>query len=137
MNNKLSLGQSMKAGLLTAGAAALTNVILFFIFKSAGIFNDTILLDGKSPLSVVPVLISSIVPTLIASLVFFLFEKFSSKGYRNFSILSVVLVVLSLFSPFSIPNVTTGFALGLDVMHLTVVFFLLYFLKKAVAKNAQ
>ncbi len=137
MNNKLSIGQSMKAGLLTAGAAVITNVIIFFIFKSAGIFTDTILIDGKVPLTVLPVVFSSIVPTLIAALVFFLFEKFSSKGYRNFSILSVVLVILSLFSPFSIPNVTTGFALGLDVMHLTIVFYLLYFLKKAKAKNAQ
>ena len=137
MNNKLSIGQSMKAGLLTAGTAAITNVIIFFIFKSAGIFTDTILIDGKVPLTVLPVVFSSIVPTLVAALVFFLFEKFSSKGYRNFSILSVVLVVLSLFSPFSIPNVTTGFALGLDVMHLTIVFYLLYFLKKAKAKNAQ
>ena len=39
--------------------------------------------------------------------------------------------------PFSIPNVSTGFALGLDVMHLTIVFYLLYFLKKAIVKNAQ
>jgi len=137
MNNKLSFGQSMKAGLLTAVAAIITNVIIFFIFKSAGIFTDTILIDGKVQLTVLPIVISSTVPTLIAALVFFLFEKFSSKGYRNFSILSVVLVILSLFSPFSIPNVTTGFALGLDVMHLTIVFYLLYFLKKAIAKNAQ
>jgi hypothetical protein len=137
MNNKLSFGQSMKAGLLTASAAIITNVIIFFIFKSTGIFTDTILIDGKVPLTVLPIVISSTVPTLIAALVFFLFEKFSSKGYRNFSILSVVLVILSLFSPFTIPNVTTGFALGLDVMHLTIVFYLLYFLKKAIAKNAQ
>ena len=137
MNNKLSFGQSMKAGLLTAAAAIITNVIIFFIFKSAGIFTDTILIDGKVPLTVLPIVISSTVPTLIAALVFFLFEKFSNKGYRNFSILSLVLVIISLFSPFSIPNVTKGFALGLDVMHLTIVFYLLYFLKKAIAKNAQ
>jgi hypothetical protein len=137
MNKKLSIGQSLKAGLLTAGAAAITNVIIFFIFKSAGIFTDTILIDGKVPLTILTVVFSSVLPTLIASLVFFLFEKFSSKGYRNFSILSVVLVTLSLFSPFSIPNVSTGFALGLDVMHLTIVFYLLYFLKKAIVKNAQ
>ena len=137
MNKKLSIGQSLKAGLLTAGAAAITNVIIFFIFKSAGIFTDTILIDGKVPLTILTVVFSSVLPTLIASLVFFLFEKFSSKGYRNFSILSVVLVTLSLFSPFSIPNVSKGFALGLDVMHLTIVFYLLYFLKKAIVKNAQ
>jgi hypothetical protein len=137
MNNKLSFAQSMKAGLLTAAAAIITNVIIFFIFKSAGIFTDNILIDGKVPLAILPIVISSTIPTLIAALVFFLFEKFSSKGYRNFSILSVVLVILSLFSPFSIPKVTTGFALGLGVMHLTIVFYLLYFLKKAIAKNAQ
>jgi len=135
MNNKLSIGQTLKAGLLTAAAAAITNVIIFFIFKSAGIFTDTILMDGKSPLTAVLVLIASIVPTLIASLVFFLFEKFSSKGYRNFSILSAAIVIFSLYPPFTIPSITIGFALGLDVMHLTVVFYLLYFLKKAITKN--
>lgn len=137
MQTKLNLGQSLKAGLFAALAAAASNAILFFILKAAGIFTDTILIDATNPLSIVPVLISSIVPTLIAAFVFFLFEKFSNKGFRNFRILSIVLLILSLFSPFSIPNVSIGFALGLDLMHIVVVIFLLYFIKKALVNNAQ
>ncbi|MDI1232721.1 MAG: DUF6069 family protein [bacterium] len=135
MQTKLTLGQSLKAGLFTAIAAALTNAIIFFIFKSIGIFTDSIFIDKDTNLTIVPVLISSILPTMIAAFVFFLFEKYSNKGYRNFSILSIVLVILSLFSPFSIPNVTLGFAFGLDLMHLVIVIYLLYFIKKAKTSN--
>lgn len=136
MQNKLTIGQSFRAGLIAALVAAVINTLVFFIFKAMGIFTETILIDGKVPLTIAPVLMSSIVPTLVATLVFFLFEKFSNKGFRNFRILSIVLLLVSLFSPLSIPNITMAYIVGLDIMHVVVALLLLYFIQKAkVAKT--
>jgi hypothetical protein len=136
MNTKLSFKQSITAGLIAAGAAVVVNTVLFFILKSAGIFVDTILIDGNNPLTIVPVIISSIAPTLIASMVFFLLDKFTSNGFKIFTIVAIVLGAVSFMSPFSIPAVTTGFAIGLNLMHVVVVLSLLIFIKRAVKQNA-
>ena len=126
------------AGLIAAGVATLVNAILFFIFKAAGIIVDTIFIQPNQPLTIVPIIISSIVPTLIATLVFFLFEKFTNNGFKIFRIIALVLMVLSLVNPcMGIQGVTVGYALVLDIMHVVVVGALLYFIGKAVKKNTS
>ena len=85
----------------------------------------------------VPVLISSIMPTLIASLVFFLLEKYTTKGFKLFTIIAIVLGLLSFINPFmGIPNVTTGFSMALDLMHVVVVGALLFFINRAIKLEA-
>ena len=59
------------AGLMAAGLATTVNAILFFIFKAAGIIVDTVFIQPNQPMTIVAIIISSIVPTLIATLVFF------------------------------------------------------------------
>lgn len=136
MNTKLNFSQSIKAGAFTAIAAAAINSILFFVFHAMAVFTDDIFLQPDQPLTVVPVLISSIVPTLIASMVFFLIEKYSNNGFGIFKIVSIVLLVLSFINPFmGIKGVTVPYALGLNLMHITIVLFLLYFIGKAKKAN--
>jgi hypothetical protein len=131
MKTKLNFTQSIKAGAFTSIAAAAINSILFFIFHAAGVFTDDIFIQPDQPLTVVPILISSIVPTLIASIVFFLIEKYSSNGFNIFRIVAIVLLVLSFMNPFmGIKGVTAPYALCLNLMHITIVVFLLYFLNK-------
>ena len=129
---KLNFKQSILAGVMAAAAAAVINVILFFIFHGAGILTDTIFVMPNQPLTFIPIIISSVVPTLIASLVFFLLEKFTKKGFMIFSILSVILLLLSFVNPFMIVGVTTGYALALDFMHLIVAASVLFFINRAI-----
>ncbi len=124
----------MKAGLFAAGAAVVINVVLFFIFHSAGIFTDDIMIQPGQSLTVLPVIMSSILPTLIGAIIFFLIEKYTSNGFRIFSILAIAFLLLSFISPFTmIPGVTVGYALALNVLHIVVAGSLLYFLKNAVS----
>ena len=135
---KLNFKQSILAGVMAAAAAAVINVILFFIFHGAGILTDTIFVMPNQPLTFIPIIISSVVPTLIASLVFFLLEKFTKKGFMIFSILSVILLLLSFVNPFMIVGVTTGYALALDFMHLIVAASVLFFINRAnISKNSK
>jgi len=132
MNNKLSFKPIIVAGLIAASVSAVINTVLFFIFQAAGVFTNDIMIQPNQPLSVVPVLISSIVPTLIAACIFFLFEKYGKNGYKTFSIVSIILLVLSFANPFfGIPNVTVPYAVALNLMHIVVAFSLLYFIKRA------
>lgn len=126
----------MTAGLLAAATAAAVNAVLFFIFHAAGIITDEIMVQPNMPMTVVPVLISSILPTLIASLVFFLIEKYSQNGVKIFTIVSIILLLLSFANPFmGIPGVTVAYGIALNVMHVVVVAALLFFINRT-KKNA-
>lgn len=125
------------AGLMAAAVATVINGILFYIFHASGIIVDTIFVQPNQPMTIVPIIISSILPSILASLVFFLFEKYTSNGFRIFRIVALVLMVLTFINPFvGIQGVTVGYALALNVMHVVVVAALLYFIGKRSTQNA-
>lgn len=132
MNPKLSFKQSIRAGLKAAGTSVIVNVILFYIFHAAGVITDSFFIKPNEILTVVPVIISSILPSLLGAAVFFLFEKFTSNGFKLFSIVAIILMLLSLSSPFlAVQNMPIDYAIALDLMHVVVVFSLLFFIKRA------
>jgi hypothetical protein len=132
MNTKLTFKQSVSAGSIAGVASLVINAVLFFVFHAAGILTDDIMIQPNQPLTIVPVIFSSVMPSIVGSCVFFLFEKFAKNGYKGFTILSIILLVLSFMNPFmGIPNVTVGYAIVLNVMHVVVAVSLLYFIKRA------
>ena len=132
MTNKLNFKQAMIAGITAAAVSTIINAVLFFIFHALGWITDDIFVQPDQPLTVVSVIIASIVPSLIASLVFFLFEKYTQNGFKIFSIVTIILMLLSLAGPFTgIPNVTTTYALSLSPMHFVVALSLLYFISRS------
>lgn len=137
MKTNVNFKQAMKAGALAAASAAIINTVLYYIFHSAGIIADSVIVQSNQPLTVMPVIMSSVLPALLASIVFFLIEKFSKSGFKIFAILSIILGVISLSGPFmALPNVPFSYVIVLDIMHVVVVSALLYFISKAV-KNSN
>ncbi len=136
MKTNVTFPQIMKATLLAISTSIGINALLFLVFHSTGVIDDSIFVQPEQPLTLLPVVLASTFPTFIGALIFFLFAKFSKKGLLWFSILSLVLVVLSLASPFTnIPNVTFGYACVLDIMHIVVAGSLLFFLNRLVKAN--
>ncbi len=134
MTTKLDLKQALFAGLLAGIAAAIINAVLFAGFHSAGIISDDIYPQPGQPLTIIPVIMASFVPLIIGSVVFYLFEKFLNNGFKVFAIIALVMMMLSLISPFTvIPNVTFGYSLVLCAMHIVAAFSLLYFIRRAKA----
>lgn len=132
MKTKLNLKQSMAASLIAGILAALTNSILFFIFQKATIITDDIFVGPNMPMSVLPIIITSVMPTIIAGFVFFLLEKYTNNGFKIFTILSIIILIFSFSNPFiMIPGVTLSYGLALCVMHIVVVAFLLYFINRS------
>lgn len=137
MNSKLNFKQSFTAGLMAAGVSVIINAALFFIFHAVGVITDDVFVQPGQSLTVVPVIISSILPTLIGAMVFFLFERFTKKGFTIFAAVSIILVLLSLVSPFmSVPNMPLGFGIVLDAMHFVVAGSLLYFIHRKANQQA-
>lgn len=107
---------------ITAIAAAVINAVLFFIGKATGLLSDAVLIQpANEPISLIPVIISSIIPTLLSGGVLALLNRFVSAPLRVFNIIAVVLLVLSFINPFAaIPNVPIGMGVWLNVMHVVV-----------------
>jgi hypothetical protein len=132
MSSKLNFKQILIAGASAAAVSAVVNTILFFIFHAVGILSDDIFIQPNQPLTLIPLILSSVIPTLIGAFVFFLFEKFSKNGFKNFSIVAIILLILSLGNPFfGIQDVTIGYGIVLDIMHIVVALSLLFFIKRA------
>ena len=129
MTEKLKFNSIFITGLKAGVASIVLNSILFYVFHAAGVLTDDIKIHDDQALTIAPVIMSSLVPSLVGACVFFLFEKFSKNGWRNFRILALVLFVLTLANPFmGIPGVTVGYAVVLDMMHVVVAGSLMYFL---------
>ncbi|NDP19581.1 MAG: hypothetical protein GZ091_00660 [Paludibacter sp.] len=136
MKTKLNFKQSISAALMAAVSAALTNSVLFFIFQKTAIITDDIFVRPNMPMTVLPVIIMSIIPTIIAGFIFFLIEKYTNKGMMIFSILSILILLLSFSNPFMmIPGITLSYGLALCFMHIVVFSFLLFFIYRAINKN--
>jgi membrane protein implicated in regulation of membrane protease activity len=136
MKNKLSFRQSLIAGLWAAITGSVINATLFFIYHALGVITDTIFVQPGKPLSVISVILSSIIPALIAGMVFFLFETYTKKGFKMFTIVSIALLILSFLNPFlAIPGVSIAYALALCTMHVVVAVSLLYFIMKSLRKE--
>lgn len=136
MTTKLDLKQTLLVGLSAGIAAAVVNAVLFFVFHSAGVISDDIYPQPGQPLTILPVIMASIFPLIVGSLVFYLFERFTRSGFKIFAIIALVLMVLSLVSPFAgIPNVTLGYSLVLCAMHIVAALSLLYFIRRAKQTN--
>ncbi len=137
MKHKLTFKQSITAGLSAVLFSVIINLLLFFLFKGAGLFTDSINIEPGKPLTFVHIIISSTIPTLLASIVFFLFEKFTDRGYSIFRTVSLVLLIFSFINPFmGIPGVTVGYALALNVMHVVVAAAVLYFINRAIKAHS-
>lgn len=119
---KISSKKLLTVAPLAGIVAAAINAVLFFIGKSSGLISDSILIQpANEPISVIPVIISSIIPTLLAAGVLALLNRFVADPLRVFTIVSGVLLVLSFINPFAaIPNVPIGMGVWLNVMHVVV-----------------
>ena len=108
------IGSTIIAGLIGGGIAAVLNAIVFFIAPTLTATQS----DGSiGPVTLIPIIFASIIPSIFAAIVLWLLRRFTGNGTRIFQIVAVVLLLLSFFSPFA-AAATTGIALWLNLMHL-------------------
>lgn len=106
----------------------LINVGLYFAGTSAGIMRtDLIMPEGGDQITLFPVVMSTIIGTIGGILVFKLISRFSSNPFSTFRIVALVVLILSFGLPATI-DMPLSMMVLLNIMHVTVAVFLLYFL---------
>jgi hypothetical protein len=111
---RLSIG-----ALAAAAGATVLNILLFFVGRSLGAFPPTLLIQGE-PFALLPVVMLSFFPPLLAAALFVLLARFVARPKRIFLVIALIVFVLMFFTPFSIPNVPTVTIVVLELMHVVV-----------------
>ena len=87
-------------------------------------------MQGDS-LGVLQVIVSSLLFSLVAGVVYFIISIFARDTFRVFQRLAWILLVLSFLNPFLfIPDVPVGYAISLNIMHIVVAAAVMYVMKK-------
>lgn len=128
-SKRISLGRVAVAGLIAAVAAAIANTVVYAIAVALGSFPDSVLIQpAVQPMSLGPVISASAIGAVCATIVFALMSRFFRRPVRSFVILSVVVLVISLITPFTVAGATAAFIAALLIMHvvaLAVIVFVL------------
>ncbi len=123
------------SGILAALVSAVVNVILFFVGSAVGAFPSDVLIPGMggtaAPMTVMPVAIMSVLPILVATLVYTVLSRFADSPNRWFNILAAVVFVVMLATPFTIPGAPMLMIIFLEVMHAVAAIAAVYFLNRA------
>lgn len=126
----------LKAGLIGGITAAGLNVILLLL---AGVFGITLVVMAGNPaeqqamtLTAVPIILFSIMPALIGALVFFLLTRISAKAATIFTVIAVVITILSLLPVLGQPLAPVGMIV-LALMHFIAAGVITYWLTKRVS----
>ena len=110
-------------GLVAAGAAALGNLIFYFISRGLGVSYLMPVEPGSTELAPLPagiVIFASIVPAVAATFLYAILGKLVSRPVTVFWIISAIVLLLSMALPFvNLPDtVDSATVFALEVMHV-------------------
>ncbi len=115
----VGFGRLVGQALLGGAAAAVVNLVLFFGGRAAGVpFTGEFQPGQLAELPVPPIVISSLVPAVVAALVALLFQKFTKAPARNFAILATVFCVVSFMGPANVKQIAVSTIVVMNLMHL-------------------
>lgn len=110
-----------RAAPAAALAAAAVNSLVYAIAESAGALPNDVLVPtagGEKPLSLSDVLFATILPLIAGAIVLAVVARFARRPLRVFWSVSLVVLVLSLGSPMSLPDAPSSMVTALSLMHL-------------------
>ncbi|MCU0492992.1 MAG: DUF6069 family protein [Chloroflexaceae bacterium] len=108
------------AGPLGGLAAVVVNLALYFIAAPLGFIPQTVLVQpANQPVTFVPVIAATLMPTIVATLLFALLVRFTRRPVTIFRIIAAVVLVLSFAQPFvMLPDAPLAMAITLNLMHV-------------------
>lgn len=133
---KPSIGRIWRNGIFAAVTAAIVNAILFLVGSAIGAFPSNVLIPAMAgpamPLTLIPVIIMSILPILVATLVYTILSRVTGNPNRWFNILAALVFVAMFFTPFTIPGAPMLMIVFLEVMHIVAAAAVISFLNRSV-----
>lgn len=112
MNSSLTFGKAMKAGLIAGLVSAALNNVWSLIAQALG---------SEAPAGFpIAVTISSILPTLIGAVLFFVLVKYLGKGELIFVIIAATFTLVSLIPTINTTEMPDGTVVGAGFTMLTL-----------------
>ena len=112
-------GRLLAYGAVAGVAAAVLNAVVYLAASLLGAIPlDVEIPNTGGPLPLGAVVIFSFVPALLAAVLLALLGRLVSRPMRVFTVVAIVVFVLSLYTPFSIPGAPLAMILALELMHL-------------------
>lgn len=128
---KPTLGTIWRNGLIAIVVATVINAVLYFVGAALGWIPDTVLTPMGLPVTIVPVMASTVVALVVATIVYSILNRFTRNPNRWFTIIAVVILVVSAVSPLSLPGAPVMMIVVLEVMHLVAGIAAIYFLRQS------
>ena len=125
-----------RLALLAALAAAVTNAVLFYIFRPLGAWPQDVLAAGGNPMTVAPIIIFSLIGVIGAAIVLALLARFTEHAERNFYIAAALVFIGFFFTPFTIPGAPSIMVIALEIIHVPPALASLIVLPKALEGHA-
>lgn len=120
--SRIPLKRVLVATIAALAAVVVANSVLFLIADALGWFPSDVTIEDmngdKVPLEIGAIISVSVMSMVLAGVVFGLISRFARKPYRVFAIVAVVVFLLSLYTPFTIPDAPAGMVASLLLMHL-------------------
>ncbi|WP_266363954.1 DUF6069 family protein [Tellurirhabdus rosea] len=121
------LAAAAKAGLI----AFVVNTVIYYVAYSQGWWQFVPTPDGRT-LDLQKVVTMSVLPALVAGLVFFALLRIARQPVRVFYVIAALVFVAMFFGPFSLSGIRTGMIMLLQLMHLVVTALVVRFLVRTV-----
>lgn len=119
MEKAVILGRIWWAALLAGVAAAAANALVFLIAQAAGaIPPDIIVPEANEPITVVPVMMVSFMPAIVAGIVLAILAALTPHPVKIFLIIATIMLILSFYTPFTIPGAIMPMIVVLNLMHI-------------------
>ena len=121
MKTELQLKPFLISILYAITAALVVNTILFILGQNMGFISTTLIIpNAGTPLILPMILMSSSMPVVVGSLIYFLLHKFTNSPKKIFNVVSIGFLIFSFYGPFTIPEVPFSMAIMLNIMHVVV-----------------
>lgn len=112
------LGRLLAYGAVAGVAAAMLNAVVYLVASAVRAIPQGVEIPNTGgPLPLGAVVVFSFVPALLAAGLLALLGRFARRPLRVFTVVAVVVFVLSLYTPFSIPGAPVAMILTLELMH--------------------
>ncbi len=131
--SKPTLSTIWRNGLIAIVVAAVVNAVLYFIGAALGWMPATVLTPMGLPVTIVPVVASTVVALVVATIVYSILNRFTGNPNRWFTIIAVIVLVVSAVSPLSLPGAPAMMIVLLELMHLVAGIAAIYFLRQSQA----
>ncbi len=116
---RVAIRRLLWAGPLAAILAAVANAVVYFVAYGLGAMPRDVAVQGSGSITLEPVVFASVIGAVGATIVFAIVALLARRRpIRTFSVVAAVVLVLSFYTPFTIPGAPVAMVATLLLMHV-------------------